>query len=242
MYVFKECIMVSSISGSAGYISTMASAMGRSQRPDTSRIAEDLFSKLDSSSKGYLEVSDLETAFGEMSSSTVASASEVFSSLDGDSDGKVTQDEMAQALSELESQFQSLRMKGGGPMEGMMPPPPPPEEDEGFTQEELSSQLEEIGETDSARSALISSIVSNFDAADTDGDGKVSLKEAMAYQESAQASTGSSSNEGSAISDAGDSTGEGGTTARVLLQIMRLSEAYGLGRQSEVGGGLSQLA
>ncbi|MEW6446341.1 MAG: EF-hand domain-containing protein [Pseudomonadota bacterium] len=236
--------MISSVSN-GGYASMMMSGMNRMQRPDPSQIAEDLFSKLDSDGKGYIEVSDLESAFGNLQDSSSANADELFASLDGDSDGKVTQDEMAAALeaqmSELESQFQGMRMQGGmGAMGGMMPPPPPPQEDEGFTQDELSAQLEEIGDTDSARSELISSIVDNFEAADADGDGKVSFKEAMDYKESTQ-SASSDGTEDESSTTVADSGSDDNAASNLLFQIMRLAEAYGLGRH-EAGQNVSQTA
>lgn len=63
-----------------------------------------------------------------------------------------------------------------------MPPPPPVERRErvpairGFTKDELTSQLSDIGSSDSTRSSLISNIINNFDEADTDSDGKVSFQ------------------------------------------------------------------
>ncbi|MEW6765484.1 MAG: EF-hand domain-containing protein [Pseudomonadota bacterium] len=237
--------MISSISG-ASY-SSMMGGMNRMQRPDPSQMAEDLFSKIDTSGKGYIEKSDLASALENVSSGNVTNVDEVFASLDGDSDGKITQDEMASSLQKqmeaLESQFQGMRMQGGmSQMGGMMPPPPPPEGDEGFTQEELSAQLEEIGDTDSARSDLISSIVNNFEAADTDGDGKVTFKEAMDYKESTQSASSDSTTEDSTSSaSVAESSSTEGSSSQVLFQIMRLMEAYGLGRQ-ETGQSLSQSA
>ena len=62
---------------------------------------------------------------------------------------------------ELDSQFNQSRM------EGAMPPPPPSSSgsadgtsnDTGFTKDELTSQLSQIGSSDSKRSTLISNIV-----------------------------------------------------------------------------------
>ena len=82
----------------------------------------------------------------------------------------------ARALAEeLDSQFDQSRMQNAMSAMGGMGsmPPPPPENDTGFTEEELTEQLSEIGSSDSQRASLISNIVENFDAADTDGDGKV---------------------------------------------------------------------
>jgi len=48
--------------------SSMMSGMMRMQRPDPSKMTDSLFSKLDTSGKGYLEKSDLQSAFSNISS------------------------------------------------------------------------------------------------------------------------------------------------------------------------------
>lgn len=157
----------------------------------SSSAASYLFSKIDTSGKGYINEEDLVTAFSSLTTTSDTSASSVFSQLDSDSDGKITESEFTTSLTQLSealnTQYDQSRMQGAMP-----PPPPSSEEDEGFTEDELTSQLEEIGDTDSARSTLISSILENFDAADTDSDGKVSNTEAMAYAEENDIATASS--------------------------------------------------
>lgn len=194
----------------------------------TSQMASTLFSKLDTKSQGYLEASDFVTAFSQIQSgSTSSTAEEVFAALDSDSDGKVTESEFAQTLSklqeELDGQFNQMRMAGmtGQGPQGMsgMPPPPPPPNDEGFTQEELQSQLEEIGSTDTQRSDFITNIVNNFEAADTDSDGKVSFAEAQAYNQSSAAASDSSTSSTTSTASSSD--------AEIMMQIMRLMHAYG---------------
>ncbi len=156
-----------------------------------------LFSRLDSKGQGYLEKSDFAAAFSAIGESDESTIADVFAALDGDSDGKVTESEFSSTLSqlqqELDSQFTQMRMQGmagQGPqgMAGGMPPPPPPN-DEGFTEDELSAQLDEIGDSDSDRASLISDIVANFEAADSNGDGKVSFQEAMAYKQAQSGET-----------------------------------------------------
>ncbi len=199
-----------------------------------------LFSRLDSKSQGYLEKSDLVSAFSAISGSEDSAAEELFAALDVDSDGKVTESEFASTLSklqeELDSQFAQMRMQGmaGEGPQGMggMPPPPPPN-DEGFTLEELETQLTEIGDADSDRSSLISDIVSNFEAADSDGDGKVSFQEAMAYKDTQQSASGT---EESSTAQASSSE------SQVLKQIMQLMHAYGRPDQDEATSLLSTLA
>lgn len=218
--------MVSSISSS--------SSSWAMQRPDPSQMVSNLFSKLDTKNQGYLEKSDLTSAFSQLSSSSESSSvsvDEIFSQLDSDSDGKITESDMTASLKklaeELDSGFNNMRTQGmGGPQgAGGMPPPPPPEEaseDTGFTKDELTAKASEVSSTDSNLSALMSSIASNFDAADSDGDGKVTSKEAMAYQESQKTSVASSSSTSSTT----DTTSSTSSDAAILKRIMQLMDSY----------------
>lgn len=203
--------------------------------------ASSLFSKLDTRNQGYIEQSDPQAAFGKISGSSssadTANGDEVFSQLDGNSDGKVTKDELSASLQkiaeELDSQFDNMRMHGamGGPggMGGMPPPPPPGNVDgddgAGFTKDEMTTQMDEIGASDDKRSTLISNLVNNFDAADTDGDGKISAKEAMAYD---QATQSSSSENGSSARGSSSTTGAASGEEAVMMKIMQLMQAYGV--------------
>lgn len=212
--------------------------MQRPQRPSAEEMASDLFSKLDSSGKGYIQESDLESALsaiiGSSSSSSTdstgtASASEIFSQLDSDGDGKVTEVEMTsgfQKLAEaLDSQFEQSRMQGAMP--------PPPQNDAGFTKDELTEQLSEIGSSDSERSSFISNVVENFDAADTNSDGKVTFQEAMAYNESSSSSSSaSSSSSSSSTSSSSSSTSSQVTDAQVFRQLMDLLRTYDSGNDA----------
>ena len=133
---------------------------------------------------------------------------------------------------ELDNQFNQMRMQGG------MPPPPPSGaqgSDSGFTKDELTSQLSEIGSSDSARSSLISKVVENFDKADTNSDGKVSFQEAMAYDQSTKTSTSSTSTHSSSDSTSSSSTASSSakTDAQVFRQLMELLRTYGNDGQSD---------
>lgn len=228
---------MSSSIGSIGSYSSAMTGMTRPSRPDSSKLAEDLFSQIDSTGKGYIEKSDLESAFKQVSSADGASADELFTSLDSDGDGKVTQDEMSSGLKSLmdslDSQFQSMRMNEAM---GGMPPPPPPANDAGFTKEELQSQLNEVGSSDSTRSGLLANVIENFDTADTDGDGKVSFKEAIAYQQSS--ATAASSDAAAASTSGSGDTSE----AQLMLQIMKLAQSYGLFGEEQKSSSVSALA
>lgn len=193
----------------------------------TSSMVSQLFAKLDTKSQGYLELSDLQSAYGAISGSDSSSASAVFTALDSDSDGKVSESEFSSTLSKLQESldghFNQMRMQGMGGhgpqgMAGM--PPPPPQNDSGFTQEELQAQLDEIGSSDSQRSSLISNIVENFAAADADGDGKVNFQEARAYDESSNGSQATTS----------AATGNG--DLQLMQRIMQLVHAYGASSES----------
>ena len=74
-----------------------------------------LFTKLDTKSQGYLEKSDLISAFANIGGdNNSSSVDDVFQALDSDSDGKVSESEFTSTLSklqeELDSQFNQMRM------------------------------------------------------------------------------------------------------------------------------------
>lgn len=198
-----------------------------------SQMASMLFSKLDTKSQGYLEKSDLAAAFSQIStnasqSTSSTSAEDVFTALDSNSDGKVTKDEFATVLAKLQ---ESVSSQFGGQMQGPGGmPPPPPADDAGFTKEELTSQLESVDSSDTKRSELINKIVNNFEAADTDSDGKVSFKEAMAYDKSTESTSASDTGTATATTTANNSDAE------VMMKIMQLMHAYGAGQDQENSG------
>ena len=233
--------MVSSVGGYSASAAMAAMATSRAHaRLDPAQMASELFSKLDTKGQGYIEQSDLQSAFSQVfsdaSSSTgratdaSADSSALFKALDGDGNGKVTASEFSSGLQKLadalDSQAFSSRM-GGAEGAGGMPPPPPPQgaDDTGLTKDELQTQLDQIGSTDSASSSLLSSVVQNFDKADTDGDGKVSRSEATAYAQSTKTA--------SATADGGSGTGSVSATsqsdAALMHRVMELMRAYGAG-------------
>lgn len=228
---------------SIGSTSSYASALNQTTRPprlDPSKMAENLFSKLDTQNKGYLDTADFANALQGLSSktstsstttastsgtgltasstntNTSVSADQVLSALDTNGDGKVTKDEMSSNLkkmaAELDSQFNAMRMAQAGGQAGGMPPPPPRESDrDGDNDAGMSKdQLTQVASTttDSKLAALTSKMASNFDAADTNGDGKVSRTEAMTYDQKTQStsSTASTSKTTSTAATSTDST------------------------------------
>lgn len=220
--------------------------------------ASQIFSKLDTKNQGYIDKSTLQDAFSSIDSSSSSSSStnvdQLFSSIDTDSDGKITQSELTTTLQkvadQLNSQFDQSRMgmsgaggPGGPGGAGGPPPGPPPSgsgdgdgdsDDSGFTKDQLTQQLQSSDvSSDTKRSDLISSIVSNFDKADTDGDGKVTRNEAMSYAKTLDSTSSTSST--SAVTSTSDSSGSSSSSsstssnsdATVMMQILKLMQAYG---------------
>lgn len=211
--------MSSAIGGMGGGTSSMMmGGMHGMRRPDPSKMAENLFSKLDGKGQGYIEKSDLQDAFDQISpngaSGGGASVDDVFAALDGDSDGKVTQQEMSDSIQkladQLDGQFQNMRMNGmsmgkGGGM-GMMG---------GMAGASGISRSDLAGMADSAGSyaQMMDDLMTNFDTADTDQDGKISAQEAMAFKDASQTAPASSSMQSS--------------DAKIMQQIIELARSYG---------------
>ncbi|ACZ13144.1 EF-hand domain-containing protein [Sulfurospirillum deleyianum] len=154
-----------------------------SSRSSSSDFAEALLTSMDSDSSGSVDSAEFSSAALALSISDESAISSAFSSLDSDGDGTISQEELSASLSESSNM-----------VAGSMPPPPPPpssseSEDTGYTQEELTAMAEDVGSSDSNLASLLASVVENFDAADSDGDGKVTAAEAMAYQQSTSEST-----------------------------------------------------
>lgn len=160
------------------------------QRPDPSSMVKNLFAKVDTKNQGYIDQAELQSAFDQISTNGASGSSSVdaiFKKLDGDSDGKITEQEMTDGMQKLadqfDSQFNQSRTSGMGSAR---------DEDGGFTKDQLTSMSKEIGSSDSKRSELMSKIADNFDAADTDSDGKVNRAEAMAFDKAGSTDSASS--------------------------------------------------
>jgi Ca2+-binding EF-hand superfamily protein len=222
-------MMSNSISGIGGNSAMMMQGMRGMKRPDPAQMANDLFSKLDTSGQGYLTKSDLQSALDKVSSSsssssTTSSVDEIFKQFDTNGDGKITKQEFSDTLKkvadQLDQQFQNMRMSGGMSGMGGMPPPSGGD-DGGLTKDQLTTAASEVKSTDSAASSALTNLAKNFDAADTNQDGKISLQELVAYEQKTS-STSSSSAEASSASSNTDSE-------KVMMQIMKLMQAYNIG-------------
>jgi len=189
--------MSSAIGGAGGCSSATMGGMNGMQRPDPSKMVDNLFSKLDTKGQGYIEKSDLQGAFDQASSKT-PSVEDIFKALDGDGDGKVTKQEMSDSVQKLADQLvgqlQNMRMGGMG----------------GMSKSDVSGMAESA--TGSAAQKL-TDLAENFDAADTNQDGNISAQELMAYQASNETNSSSSDVQSS--------------EARVMARIMDLMATYG---------------
>lgn len=147
----------------------------------SSKFAEALLTSLDSDSSGSVDSTEFSSAALELANGDESVVKDVFSSLDSNKDGSISIDELTSMLS-----AQSTMASGG------MPPPPTSahqgKEDTGKTKDELTAMASEVSSSDSNLASLLSSVVENFDAADANGDGKVTAAEAMAYQQETSAS------------------------------------------------------
>ncbi|MQY52680.1 EF-hand domain-containing protein [Rhodocyclus gracilis] len=235
---------MSSISSLNTTASSYASASShRHTRPSASDVASSVFSQLDTKGQGYLDLSDFESAFASLDSSASSSTSsstsvkDVFAQIDSDGDGKVTKDELTSKLKSLaetlDNQFNQSRL--GGLASNDAPPPKPPEDgngdDAGLTKDQLTSMASDAASSDTNLASLLNTVASNFDAADTNGDGKVSFKESQAYAAKAQAeaaSSGSSSTSGTS-STASSTTNSTDQEAAITRRILELVRAYSVG-------------
>ena len=160
-----------------------AYSTGYATRPQLSKeqlteAAGNLFGKLDSQNKGYLEQSDFSSLLNGLQNEEAGTKSEeLFSSLDCDGDGQLTS-------SEFSDNFSNLLYSAQGTM-GNRPAPP---EDSGKSKDELTALLEELEQDDEKSTEGLQSLLDNFDTADTDGDGKVTMQEIMAYRQSSDQS------------------------------------------------------
>ncbi|MBC3879366.1 EF-hand domain-containing protein [Undibacterium sp. FT79W] len=221
---------ISGISSTSAYSGSVSSV--KRQRPDPAQMAEQAFSKLDTKGQGYLEVSDLESAFSNIASASgseaTSTANDLFKKLDADSDGKVTKDEFSSGLKkladDLESQFNQSRTSGVGQDRGAPPPPPPSgaSEASGGGTDAISSGSATTSST-ATSSASDTSASKTYEAADTNQDGKVTQKEEEAYLlKLLEAKTAASGDKGTQQTGAADNNSE----ATLFKKAIQLLQAY----------------
>lgn len=222
---------ISGISSTSAYSGSVSSV--KRQRPDPAQMAEQAFSKLDTKGQGYLEVSDLESAFSNIASASgstsgseaTSTANDLFKKLDADSDGKVTKDEFSSGLKkladDLESQFNQSRTSGLGQDRGA-PPPSGASEASGGGTDAVSSGSATTSST-ATSSTSDTSASKTYEAADTNQDGKVTQKEEEAYLlKLLEAKAAASGDKGTQQAGAADNNSE----ATLFKKAIQLLQAY----------------
>ncbi|HJS14818.1 MAG TPA: EF-hand domain-containing protein [Rheinheimera sp.] len=194
-----------------------AYSTGYATRPQLSKeqlteAAGNLFGKLDSQNKGYLEQSDFSGLLSGLQNDEASTKSEeLFSSLDSDKDGQLTS-------SEFSDNFSNLLYSAQGTM-GSRPAPP---QDSGKSKDELTALLEELEQEDEKSTEGLKSLLDNFDTADADSDGKVTMQEAKSFRESQQTESSSLASKVSTGSDQSESISK--LLSRTMQQLM---DTYG---------------
>lgn len=197
-----------------------AYSTGYTIRPQLSKeqlteAAGNLFGKLDSQNKGYVEQSDFSSLLRGLQNDEASTKSEeLFSSLDSDGDGQLTS-------SEFSDNFSNLLYSAQGTMGAAGARPAPPE-DSGKSKDELTALLEELEQEDEKSTQGLQSLLDNFDTADTDGDGKVTMQEANSFRESQQAESSSLTSKVSTGSDQSERISK--LLSRTMQQLM---DTYG---------------
>lgn len=162
--------MVSAVSGASSSLWTL-------EKQSASSLANSIFATVDTENKGYIDKAALTSALSGSDASS-SDLDDVFAELDQDSDGKITRNELSSSIDQLSqalaAQFSQSRVDSARNSAGNGG------DDPGFTREELTA-IAADDRTDAAQSALMTKLAENFDAADTDADGRINGEEAMAY-------------------------------------------------------------
>lgn len=158
------------------------------QRPDATKIANDLFAKVDTTNQGYIDKAGLQSALGNKAADSASDVDQLFSQIDADQDGKITKQELTDGVKQLadalDAQFDSSRIaRAGG-----QPPPPPPSTDDLFAsldtknqgyldKEELQAAFDANSSDTAANAEKVDQIFKTLDA---DGDSKITKAELSA--------------------------------------------------------------
>lgn len=211
---------MSSISGVGGGSSWMTQdmrGMQKRQPPSVTEMADQVFSQLDSSGKGYIDKADLQAATQQLTSASASgkassSVDQLFTALDPDSSGQVSKQEFSDSLQKMADQLDQQRQ--GSRMESAI------------AEAGLGGQPGAAGAQGMGSGSKPASGVQAFEPADTNQDGKVSAAEELAYQQT-QASQATTPPGSSASNNAGTATTDSSLSpAQVLMQVSRLFQAY----------------
>lgn len=240
---------MSSMSSAIGGISSLMGrigGIGQTQRFDPSSMVDQVFSKIDTQGKGYLDATDFQAAFEQISSKVGsklgAGVEKALSVLDGDGDGKISSTELSDRLTTL---VESLGVIPG--MDGKQLPSAA-ENEVGFTKDELTRQLAGFRAADQPNAVeiprvdFLTNLLREFDATDSDGDGRVNFDEIMTLGQ--QSSQGIGSGETDTFFAGSHATASNATSesdnAKLMRTIMQLMHAYDAsGQESDATESLS---
>ncbi len=157
------------------------------QRPDATKIANDLFARVDTTNQGYIDKAGLQSALGNKAADSASDVDQLFSQIDADQDGKITKQELTDGVKQLadalDAQFDSSRIARAGGQ-----PPPPPSTDDLFAsldtknqgyldKEELQAAFDANSSDTAANAEKVDQIFKTLDA---DGDSKITKAELSA--------------------------------------------------------------
>ena len=207
-----------------GVMNAVLGVHHRRGQQDSAQRADELFARLDSRGQGFLKKSDISNALnGDPQAAKRVSVIDIdtlFTRFDADGDGKLTRQEFGDSVKRLADQLsQHSRMLEARGSNGAPSSP----EMQGFTKDELSAKLEDIGKVNGQDGQLLDALVQNFDQVDGNGDGRVDMSEVMQFAENGAGTTtaaGASANGGDTALAVDDQT-------QTMLKLMKLLQAYG---------------
>ena len=211
--------MVSSINSSSVAYSQMQ--ISRPPKPDASKMAEKVFSLLDTKNQGFIDKDELTAALQKVDQSASGSApltaDDAFKQLDINGDGQITKQEFADDLKKMLDDVEAQRQAAGGTHHaGHHHGMPPADASAGLSKDYLSSAA--ASATDPTAKNQLDELIANFTAIDTDQDSKVSAKEVLAYKQ-AQFSAQQTTTTPAATNEAAD--------LKMLRMIMQITNSYG---------------
>lgn len=159
---------------------------------------DQLFSQLDAKGRGAIDGADLQKAFEDVAASATNKADQLFAKLDTNGDGKVTKDEFKGSINRLAEQLDQHYMRLR--IQGSQTA------SAGFSKDELTG--------------LATRLANNFEKIDANQDGRISLTEIASFSKADAIG-------GQTAASSAQGTDTAAQNAELMLQIVRLIQAYG---------------
>ncbi|GGY16936.1 EF-hand domain-containing protein [Paludibacterium paludis] len=197
-------------------MSTFGNITATPYRNDPAQAVNTVFSHLDTSRQGYLGQSDFTSALQKLGigkAQADTSASQLVAALDSDGDGKITQNEMTDGLEQLAAQFDRAFNTQRTHRHGHHHKPGPASEaGDGMSRNDLQNLLNALNSGQPRQTGALDTLINQFDAADTDKNGKLSASEAWSFLQATQSS--------------GTAQPPASATASAIRTMMQLVSAY----------------